>query len=149
MIDPFTLSLLVSVATSGYMTGLVVFVQLVHYPAFHYIDKSRAQAFHNFHTTNTGYAVGLPMVAELVAAVCLIVFAPDLTMVIYSVVAAFLLLLIWLETGLRVIPVHNRLARGGMENDDTISKLIQSNRNRTFLWGLRFLLLLFTIKLLV
>ncbi|MCH8557015.1 MAG: hypothetical protein LAT84_04300 [Balneolia bacterium] len=149
MTDLFTISLLVSVAACGYMTGLVVFVHLVHYPGFYYVDKSRGQAFHNFHTTNTGYAVGLPMIAELAAAVGLLIFAPDSTMLVWAAIAAFLLLLVWLETGLRVIPVHNRLAGGEMKNDDTILKLVQSNRNRTFIWSLRFLILLFMIKLLL
>lgn len=147
--DIFTLALLVSVASCGYMTGLVVFVQLVHYPTFLFVDKSKGAAFHNFHTQFTGFAVGLPMVAELIAAFIMIIYAPDTLYLALSILSAVLLLIVWLETGLRVIPVHNKLQQNALKDDELINKLIKSNRIRTYSWTARFLLLLLIIKLLI
>lgn len=145
----FALLLLVTTAACGFMTGLVVFVDIVHYPSFHYADKERGHEFHRFHTKYTGYVVGAPMLLEM-AAGALLPFAAtwaELPLLVQAVswVSFALLIGIWAETGFRVIPKHNALQQNGLHDKNRIQELVRSNRYRTLMWGVRFLLLLFIL----
>lgn len=145
----FALLLLLTTAACGFMNGLVVFVDIVHYPSFHYADKKRGQEFHRFHTKYTGYVVGVPMLLEMASGV-LLPFAAiwaELPFIIQvgSWISFILLTGVWAETGFRVIPKHNALQRNGLHNEEQIRALVRSNRYRTLMWGIRFLLLLFIL----
>ena len=156
MPDPtfvFNLLLLLTTAGCGFMTGLVVFVDFVHYPAFHFVEPARGQAFHRFHTRSTGFVVGAPMLLEM-AAGALLPFAAMLAGVDILLQAGawltFILLVgVWAETGLRVVPKHNILQNKGLFNKINISALVASNRIRTLIWSIRFLVLLFMLGFLL
>ena len=156
MPDPtfmFNLLLLLTTAGCGFMAGLVVFVDVVHYPAFHFIEPARGEAFHRFHTRSTGFVVGLPMLLEMAAGV-LLPFAGLLADVCVLLQAGswltFILLVgVWAETGLRVVPKHNILQTKGLFNKTNIRALVTSNRVRTLMWSMRFLVLLFMLGFLL
>jgi hypothetical protein len=145
--DLFHLSLVISLASCGFMTGLVWFVHHVHYPGFRFVEPDVWKTFHDFHTSRTGSVVAVPMLAELLSAILLAVSVTSGTLTAWMVYAAlFLLILVWYETGLKVIPVHNKMqsaAEHGIKN--LAAELTRSNRKRSIYWLIRFFLLIFIV----
>ncbi len=133
---------LAQLAATLMMTGLIWFVQIVHYPLFAYVGERVFVAYARRHATLTGYVVGGPMLLELSTG--LAALAPRLRPNFYSATqawsSAFLVLLIWAVTGLRQVPQHERLGRG--HDARLIQRLVYGNWIRTILWSLRSILLL-------
>lgn len=135
------------------MTGLVVFVDVVHYPGFRFVDFARGQQFHSFHTRFTGWVVGAPMLLEIASGGLLpflgIMAGVPALMQTGAWLSLLLLLGVWAETGLRVVPRHHILQQKGAFNEQNIQALVRSNRRRTLLWGARFFVLLFMLGFLL
>ncbi|MCH8569650.1 MAG: hypothetical protein LAT67_15355 [Balneolales bacterium] len=147
----FLLTALTSFAACAFMTGLVVFVEWVHYPGFRFANPETGGKFHSFHSRRTGYIVGFPMLTELVSAFAMLYFAWQLgsTYLIFSsAVSALLVCAIWADTAIRVIPAHGGVQQTGMKDLAAVDRLVKSNRLRTFLWLFRFLLLFLMITFL-
>ena len=135
--------LLGNVLWAGYLTGLVWYVQWVHYPIFVRAQTDFA-AFHRAHTTATGQVVMLPMLAELALAVALVVYAGKSIPAGWAWVALLLVLVVWAVTFFVSVPLHNRLAQG---YDATAARrLVQTNWLRTVAWTARFLVLLYLVS---
>ncbi len=119
------------------MFGLIWFVQVVHYPLFLTIGESGFLAYETNHATRTGWIAAPLMTAELLSALLLLL--PQLRPVFISrssaEFGAWLVVLLWLSTGLLQVPLHNRLHR--KHHLATIRKLIHSNWLRTVLWTAR------------
>lgn len=133
------LALLANTAATLFMTGLIWFVQVVHYPLFARVGESGFAAYEQAHARLTTFVVGPVMVIEAVAAAVLLLFAPG--RLIY--LSAFLLLVIWLSTALLQVPQHNLLALGF--DADAHQFLVQTNWIRTVAWTLRSVLGLYLI----
>ena len=135
------LLVLINFAISSYLLGLIVTVQLVHYPSFIYVDRKLFNKFHLFHIRRISFAVMIPMAAELVASLALAFVNPEIT----SFILLGLVLLIWLSTAILSVPRHNKLSHN--KNPRLISELVITNWPRTILWALRVLILsIFIIK---
>ncbi len=141
----FEISLIVSLAASAFMAGLTTFVQRIHYPGFHFTDKQQGRSFHDFHTRNTGLVVGAPMLIELAGCILMISHAPDTTMLWLSLSSGVLLAGIWMDTALRVIPLHNKLKEVELRDPGLIDKLVRTNFYRTIFWNTRVLLLIIMV----
>lgn len=119
-----------------FMTGLIWFVQLVHYPLFGRVGKSDFAAYEAQHTRRTGRLVGGPMLLELGLAAAL-AWSPGGT-------AAWcglgLLGIIWLSTAVSQVPLHRRLEKG--YDQDAHRRLVAGNWVRTIAWSMRGLLAL-------
>ncbi len=119
--------------------GLVVLiwiVQLVHYPSFHYIDSTKFIDFHAHHSRSITVIVMPLMLAELAISILLAYrsgFAP------VEAVALAMVTGIWLSTFLIQIPLHNQLGAGS--DSVIITKLVNTNWIRTFLWTAKAVLL--------
>lgn len=119
-----------------FMTGLIWFVQIVHYPLFNCVGKADFAHYERQHTHRTGWLVGMPMVAELALAI-LLVWASD---GLHAWCGLALLGAIWLCTALGQVPLHRRLARGF---DLTAQRhLVHGNWIRTIAWTMRSVLAL-------
>ena len=59
-----------------FMTGLIFYVQIVHYPSFSFVSEKRFRDFHHFHVRRTSYVVMPVMLAELVTGALLLWFSP-------------------------------------------------------------------------
>ncbi len=136
----FSVLLLISLTTCAIMTGLVVFVNWVHYPAFMFIEKQKFIHFHRFHSTRTGIIAGIFMPIELISGLLIPLLAENNLILSLSLASAILVLYIWFETVFRVIPVHNKLSIN--PNNILIQLLVKTNNARTYSWILRLLLLL-------
>lgn len=117
------------------MAGLILFVQIVHYPLMARVGSDGFAAYASAHGTRTGWVVAPLMLAELVTALVIAAAppAPGLRSVAYA--GLVLLAVIWLSTALLQMPAHRRLAAGF----DPLShrRLVRSNWIRTVAWCLR------------
>jgi hypothetical protein len=126
-----------NLALSLFLTGLIWTIQLVHYPAFRYVEPQKFIEFAHFHQKWMTPIVALPMVLELLSSLALIWYKPSHLMVICFV----FVLVIWSTTFFLSVPFHAKLSEGF--DLMTIERLITSNWLRTIAWTLKTLLLLF------
>ncbi len=134
--------LLVQLATTLMLTGIIWFVQIVHYPLFSQVGEAGFRIYAQSHATRTGWVVAPLMLVELASAILLLidslrpVFVPSAA----AVVGLILLAVVWFSTFLLQVPMHNRLAHGFQTS--AAGRLVATNWLRTFCWTLRALLLL-------
>ncbi len=139
-----SLLLLIHVAATVYMFGVIVTIQLVQYPLFAVVGDLRFPSYHKEHMRRIGFVVVVPMVVELASAVALIVWrpagvGPGLLWTGLSVV-----LLIWFSTWLLQVPQHNALTKGF---DSVVhARLVRSNWIRTGCWGVRTVVVLLMVQ---
>lgn len=118
-----------------YMTGLIWFVQLVHYPLMAKVGPDGFAEYQRLHERRTGWAVGPAMLVEAVTAVLLVIAGPDGFQAGIAWAGLTLVVLLWLSTALIQVPCHRKLERGF---DAAVHrKLVVSNRLRTALWSAR------------
>lgn len=141
MTDPLSRwLLLVEFAATAYMTGLIWFVQIVHYPLFGSVGRDEFPRYETRHASLTTWVVAPPMLVELATAILLVWLRPAEINFASQVVGGALLAVIWLSTFLVQVPCHDRLAASF---DAAIHRrLVVSNWLRTIAWTLRSVLLL-------
>ncbi len=124
--------LLIHLVATVFMAGVIVFVQVVHYPLMASVGESVFVEYEARHTLRTGIVVMLPMLVELAMAIW-ILFAdlPDDRRIL-SVIGIALLAVIWISTAVFQVPAHTKLGRGW---DAVVHKrLVRSNWIRTIAW---------------
>lgn len=139
----YELLLLVSAACAWYLSGLCLFVQIVHYPLFEFVDRARFISFESQHTRRTGYVVALPMLLELLFGVWLVFAAPQHQVSLALIAQAALLGVVWVSTFAFQVPCHAVLARGF--DAPAHLRLVRSNWVRTIAWLARAIVLLWLI----
>lgn len=120
------------------MTGLIWFVQLVHYPMMALISAEGFCAYERDHMRRTTWVVAPLMLVELATAVTLaaLAFMGDSTAAQALAMGGLALLaIIWISTATLQVPCHRRLCNGRC--DATISRLVRTNWLRTAAWTLR------------
>ncbi|MGA1193555.1 MAG: hypothetical protein ACO3ZG_04135 [Kiritimatiellia bacterium] len=129
-------------AATAFMTGIIWFVQLIHYPWFHDVPADRFVAYHQKYTRMMGGLVGPVMLAELASGLLLLALMPEARLVL--VLSLLLLAIIWLSTFALQVPTHHRLSQG--YEISLHRKLVQTNWIRTVAWTARLGLLLFAVR---
>jgi hypothetical protein len=130
---------LTNVFSTLYMTGLIWFVQVVHYPLFAYVAGDFVR-YEQLHTVRTGWVVAPVMLAELGSSALLVLNPRFMTRTEASIGLAFVIAL-WVSTWALQVPQHTTLARG---YDAAAQQfLVSSNWLRTALWSVRSGLLLY------
>ena len=116
-----------------YMTGLIWFVQVVHYPLMSMVGEANYQTFQRAHMRQTSWVVGPPMLLEALTAVVLVIQLQNS----FAIVGLGLLVGIWLSTAYLQVPQHQALLSrfDGAHH----RKLVRSNWVRTVLWTARML----------
>jgi len=117
-----------------FMTGVIWFVQVVHYPLFAAVGERAFRSYEERHTQRTTWIVLPPMVAELGLAIWLLLRAPDQ---LRSLAWAGVVLVagLWLSTFLVQVPCHARLSQGF--DPRAWRRLVVSNWLRTAMWTAR------------
>lgn len=116
---------------AAYMTGIIWFVQLVHYPMLHHTDGENARAGHREYTRRMGFTVMPVMLAELALQTGWLYLAPGTA----SFTGTALLSVIWLSTFLLQVPCHRKLEQ---HFDLSVQRrLVRSNWIRTLCWTAR------------
>ena len=132
--------LLVHIAATWAMVGLIWFVQLVHYPLFRSVGADEFEAYQAQHTRRTAQVVGVLMPVEAVTAAWLVADTPVGIDGRLAVVGVVLVAALWLSTALWQAPIHGRLSRGF---DVSLQRvLVRSNWLRTAAWSVRGVLVL-------
>ena len=131
------MSLLIAIhaASTLFMTGLIWFVQAVHYPLLAGVGQDGFEDYVTGHASRTTLVVGPAMLAELGTAIALLTMAPASGPVGPYVAGLALLAVIWVTTALVQVPQHDRLQRGF---DARVHRaLVSRNWIRTVAWSLR------------
>lgn len=137
---PTRLVLLGHLASTLYMTGLIWFVQVVHYPLFAWTGRAESSAYEQRHTALTAWVVAPPMLLEGATALLLFWFRPAGASTWQLLTGLALLAVVWLSTALLQVPCHELLSR---EFDPEVhGRLVSTNWIRTSAWSLRGLLVL-------
>ena len=136
------LLLLANLSSSLVMTGLIWFVQIVHYPLFAGVGAGGFSRYEEKHAQRTAFVVGPPMVIEAVTSIALVFIKPNLPFWAVAT-GVVLVMVIWLSTAVILIPCHARL-EGGF-NQKTHSRLVNGNWIRTVAWTVRSCLALFLV----
>ena len=129
-----TLVLLHAAATL-FMTGLIWFVQLVHYPLFARVETADFRRYASEHQRRTTWVVVPAMLLELGTAIALVLEAGTASSRQLAWIGLALLAVIWLSTVLLQVPLHRRLASGF--DRPAIVRLVRGNWVRTIAWTLR------------
>lgn len=128
--------LLLHLCATGYMAGLIWFVQLVHYPLMGRVGRLDYRAYQLEHMSRTTWAVS-PMLVEAGTAVALL-FMTTLAPWPLKALSLTLLAVVWASTALIQVPAHNALVAAFELS--THRRLVNTNWLRTVCWSLRLLL---------
>ena len=115
------------------MTGLIWFVQVVHYPLFGAVDAAAFPAYHRDHLRLTTLVVGPLMLAEATAATAILALQLSSSSTAWA--GVLLLAIVWGATMLLSVPRHDDLAHGF--NASAYAALVATNWIRTVAWTAR------------
>ena len=132
--------LLTNLAATLFMTGLIWFVQIVHYPLFAAVGAGEFRAYHADHSRRTTRVVLPVMLIEAATALLLPSWLPAGAPARAAWSALLLLALVWASTGLLQVPRHGQLGRGF--DAAAVRALGAGNWLRTTAWSARAALLL-------
>ena len=124
--------LIVQLASTLPLVGLIWTIQLVHYPLFARVGDDGFLDYQQDHMRSIGPLVGPLMLLEALAALGLLLVAPAS---ITAILGFLLVLVIWGSTALIQVPCHRQLTAGF---DSTAHlRLVRSNWVRTITWSMR------------
>jgi len=132
------LTFLTVVLTTLFMTGVIWFVQIVHYPLFAKIGSSQFTQYESQHTMRTGWVVAPIMLLELGSTIWLLLQRPGYISLVEAIVLVALTVGVWLSTFFWQVPLHSMLLKSF--DVGAIEKLVSSNWLRTVFWTLKSLL---------
>lgn len=114
------------------MTGLIWFVQIVHYPMLAHHAGPRFGDIEREHCNRTGFVAAPLMLLEASTLALLLIAGWRQSALLAS---APLLVIVWLATFLVQVPCHRSLLNGW--NPQTHRRLVRSNWIRTAAWSAR------------
>ena len=112
MAAPALALLLIHAASTLFMTGLIWFVQAVHYPLMACVGAGGFVAYEAEHRRRTTWVVAGPMLVEAATAALLLWFPPAGVPAAVWWAGAGLVGVAWLSTAFFQVPMHDRLSRG-------------------------------------
>lgn len=122
----------VHLVATTFMAGVIVFVQIVHYPLMSSVGIEGFVTYERGHTVRTGWVVGPPMVLEAATSLLLVLSPEHAGARPLAGIGIALLAVIWLGTALVQAPAHARLTKGF---DPTVHRrLVKTNWVRTTAW---------------
>ncbi|GAA4021435.1 hypothetical protein GCM10022631_39510 [Deinococcus rubellus] len=127
--------LILHAAVTWALVGLILTIQLVHYPLFARVGLSSWPTYEREHQTRITFLVGPLMLAELLSAAWLALRVPPALPSWSLGLGLALTLAIWMSTGLFQSPLHGRLS---VAFDARLHRqLVVGNWIRTLAWLLR------------
>ncbi|MDX1563760.1 MAG: hypothetical protein R3236_00075 [Phycisphaeraceae bacterium] len=127
----------IHLAATLWMTGLIWFVQTVHYPLFALVGPEDFGEYHRVHVRALGRLVGPVMILEAFCATWLLVVSIGTAVLIWAAIGWGLLVIIWLSTFCLQVPAHRVLSRNTGNPHPTIQSLTAGNWIRTIGWSAR------------
>lgn len=129
------LLLIIHAAATWVMVGLILFVQIVHYPLFSRVGESGFARYEHSHVRRTSIVVMPFMLLELTTLAMLILHRPAVSGGAWLGVSALLLAVVWLSTFVLQVPCHRRLEAGF--DAKAAHRLVTTNWIRTVAWVAR------------
>jgi hypothetical protein len=127
--------LIVHAAATWFMTGLIWFVQIVHYPLFAKVGALAFKEYEHDHQRKTTWVVAPVMLIEAAAASMLVMPVVGMADVMLAWLGLALLAVVWLSTFLVQVPLHAALERA--PSRETMDRLVLTNWVRTVAWTAR------------
>ena len=125
----------VHAVATAVMTGLIWFVQIVHYPLFAAVGRDAFARYEAAHQTRTTWVVAPTMLVEVGSAIWLVYALPHGRARELALVGLGLAVVIWLSTAFLQARQHAKLSAGF---DETIARrLVATNWIRTVAWSAR------------
>ncbi|MFN0007882.1 MAG: hypothetical protein ACKVXR_08230 [Planctomycetota bacterium] len=126
--------LLVHLALTWALVGLIWTVQLVQYPSFAHVGAAEFADFHEHHSSRISWIVAPLMVGELVTGLALFWRGPEGLTAGLLWIGLGLLALNWAWTACVAVPLHARLSGRAPR---LMRALVQTNWVRTTAWSAR------------
>ena len=120
------------------MTGLIWFVQIVHYPLMQMVGEQNWVEYEREHMRRTTWIVAPLMCVEAVSAAMLLTLTTGGLPHYLGIAGLMLVGLIWACTAGLQVPCHRRLSAGF--DGDTARRLVATNWIRTAAWTMRALI---------
>jgi hypothetical protein len=119
-------------AATLFMTGLIWFVQVVHYPLKAEVGRASFVGYQAHHMRRTGWVVGPPMIVEALTSAWFVLAPPPGVSSAAVLSGLGLLIVIWGATAIFSVPGHARLSEGF----DPVAhrRLVRTNWIRTVCW---------------
>lgn len=127
--------LIANLVASCVMTGVIWFVQHVHYPLLALVEMGQAVAVAEEHQRRTGHVVALPMAVEGLTTLALLAQQPAGVTWFLPWIGAILLAVALGCTVFLSVPLHAKMA--SHPDAQVGAKLVFTNWPRTFAWSLR------------
>lgn len=137
---PDSTILIIHLASTLGLTGLIWFVQIVHYPLMNQVDERAFARYHREHVRRTTSVVAAPMIVEAVTAAAIAIEPPARIPEWQAWLGLLLVGVIWASTVMLQVPAHRRLEQGFLGR--THRRLVATNWMRTAAWSLRAVLVL-------
>lgn len=135
--------LLLHAAVTWTMVGVILVVQVVHYPLFRHVGVASYTTFQSEHMHRITWIVAPLMTMELGTAAVLAWVPPPGVPPWGTWSGLGLVVLLWGTTGVVQVPLHRSLENGF--NHNIHRRLVRTNWTRTVLWAVRGGLVLWMI----
>jgi hypothetical protein len=129
------LILLANFVATCVMTGVIWFVQWVHYPLLASVPVDRAIDIATDHQRRTGQVLAIPMAVEGFTTLGLLISRPESVQIFWPWFGAVLLAVALGSTVFVSVPLHAKMATN--PTADVGRRLVVTNWSRTIAWSLR------------
>lgn len=130
---------LAQLGATWFLTGLIWFVQVVHYPLMGRVGRDQWTRYEDEHQRRTTIVVAPAMLLELASTIALLAVARESEIgpsaLILLWIAAGFLAIVWASTFLVQVPLHGVLSRGFDPRAHRL--LVRTNWIRTISWSAR------------
>ena len=123
--------------------GILLVVQVVHYPLFALVGREHFQAYEQVHIRLISYVVVVPMLLELTTGAWLVVRLPPEITPWILLLGIFLIAVFWLSTMVLQGPINFQLADGF--DSKLHRKLVSTNWIRTITSGVRVIVVAYML----
>ena len=127
--------LLANFVATCLMTGVIWFVQWVHYPLLAKVPVDRAVETAIDHQRRTGQVLAIPMAVEGFTTLGLLIIRPESVPIFWPWFGAVLLAVALGSTVFVSVPLHAKMATN--PTADVGQRLVVTNWPRTIAWSLR------------
>lgn len=127
--------LAVHLSATAAMTGLIWFVQVVHYPLFRHVGSAGFVEYESAHQRRTSWVVGPFMAVEGVSALVIGAALRDELGTALPLLGLVMLAIVHASTVFLQVPAHRRLSQG--DDAATVDRLVTTNWIRTVGWSSR------------
>ena len=137
--------ILLHLAATLFMVGVIRFVQVVHYPLLAYVGPGESASYEQAHTRRTAWVVGPPMLIEIANGILLLWIRPVGVSLTQAIMGTALLGVVWISTQFVQVPCHAHLSRAF--DSGIHERLVSTNWVRTVAWNPRGALVVWMVMI--